>query len=101
MFIPVNPDKDNKLTKVLVISYTLLNMVNTGLYGKAIERWNNLPKSDRNKWVYYREFFIAKYQSMLREGKDPTNSQEGYGRMFNAMEGYDGESIVESITQYA
>ena len=101
MFLLDKPNEERELTKILMISYTLLNMVNTGLYGKAIERWNNLPKSDRNKWVYYREFFIAKYQSMLREGKDPTNSQEGYGRMFNAMEGYDGESIVESITQYA
>ena len=61
MFIPVNPDKDNKLTKVLVIRYTLIKIVNTGLYGKAIERWINLPTSDRNKWVDYRAVFIAEY----------------------------------------
>ena len=48
-----------------------------------------------------RAFFIAEYERMLREGQDPTNAKEGYGGMFNAMEGDDVDSIVEAITQYA
>ena len=101
MFLLSNPDEERKLTEVLMISYTLINMVNTGLYWKSIESWKNLTASDLNKGVECRAFFIAEYERMLREGQDTTNAKEGYGGMFNAMEGDDGDSIVEAITQYS
>ena len=62
-------------------------MVNTGLYGKSIERWNNLPAEDQNQQVEFRVFFISEYKHILIECEGPTNSQVGYGGMFNAMEG--------------
>ena len=42
MFLLENPDEECKLTEVLMISHALNKMVKTGLYGKAIEQWNNL-----------------------------------------------------------
>ena len=83
-----------------MIRYVLIKMVSTGLYGKAIDCLKNLPAVDQNKWVKFRAFSIAEYGRMFREGQGPTNSQEGYVGMFNDMEGDDGESTVEDITQY-
>ena len=45
-FLLAKPDKERELAEVLMICYSLIKMVNTILYGKAIERWNNLPASD-------------------------------------------------------
>ena len=41
-----NRYEDRELMKVLMISYTLIKFFNTGLYGKSIEHWNNLPAAD-------------------------------------------------------
>ena len=43
MFLLVNSNEEHEFTEILMISYTLIKMVKTGIYGKAIERWNNLP----------------------------------------------------------
>ena len=77
MSILENPDKGRKLTEVLMISYALIKMVNTGIYVKYIERWKNLTTADWKQWVELCAFFIAEYELMLREGKGPTNSKEG------------------------
>ena len=101
MLLLANPNEERKLTEAIMISYAMINIVNTGLYGKSVERWNNLTTSDRKKWVECRAFFIAEYERRLREGKGPTDAQEGYWRILNSLEGYDGESIVEAIMYYA
>ena len=46
MFLLGNPDRGSELTEVLMIRYELIKMVNTSLYGKAIECWNNLNTAD-------------------------------------------------------
>ena len=38
MFLLVNSNEEHEFTEVLMIRYTLIKMVNTGLYGKSIER---------------------------------------------------------------
>ena len=58
-----------------MISNTLIKMFNNGLYGKSIERCNNLNPENRKQRVEFRAFFIAEYDHMLREGQGPTNSQ--------------------------
>ena len=54
-----------------MISYALIKIVNTILYGKAIECWNNLPEVDRKQLVEFRALFIYEYGRMLREWQGP------------------------------
>ena len=61
IFLLANSNEGHKLTEVLIISYVMIKMVNTGLYGKAIERWNNIFVADQKQWVEFRAFFIANY----------------------------------------
>ena len=91
-----NPDEGRELTELLMIRFELIKLVNTGIYGKSIERWNNIPTADQKQLVEFHVFLIAEYERMLREGQKTTNLQEGYG----TLEGDDGESMVEAITQY-
>ena len=46
IFLLANPDEERKLTEVFMSSCALIKMVNTGIYGKDIEGWNNLPVAD-------------------------------------------------------
>ena len=46
IFLLANPDEERKLTEVFMSSCALIKMVNTGIYGKAIEGWNNLTVAD-------------------------------------------------------
>ena len=41
MFLLANPDEDCQQKKTQLITYALIKLTNTGLYNKAIERWNN------------------------------------------------------------
>ena len=61
-----------------MISYALIKMVNTGLYGKALYSWNNLPVAYIKQRVEFRAFFVAGFERILIEGQGPTNSQEVY-----------------------
>ena len=93
------------MSDVTMISYALIKMFNSGLYGKPIERWNERTAGDRNSWAVFRPAMVAEYERMLREGGGSTISQEGYGTAFMATghEGDDGDeiSLVESVIQYA
>jgi hypothetical protein len=40
IFLLLNPEENHQMSDVTMISYTLIKMFNTGLYGKLIERWN-------------------------------------------------------------
>ena len=83
-----------------MIIYAPIEMVNTGIYGNAIDRWNNITTENLKQWLEFCAFFIAKYERMLIEGQGPINSQEGCGVISNTMGGDDGESVVEDITKY-
>ena len=62
-----NPEEGCELTYILIISYALIKMVNPGLYGKSIDRWNNLPAADRKQLVEFRALFISEYERILIE----------------------------------
>ena len=69
-----------------LITYGLIKLAATGLYAKAIERWNVLAPADRSAWTQFRAFIIAQYERMLTETDGPTAGQQGYGSAFNATQ---------------
>ena len=47
MFLLVNPDEDCQQKETQLITYALIRVTNTGLYNKAIERWNSRDVAGR------------------------------------------------------
>ena len=105
IFLLSNPEESRQMSEVTMISYALIKMFNTGLYGKPIERWNERTAGDRQLWSTFCPAMVAEYERMLREGGGSTVGQEGYGTDFMAagQEGEEGDeiSLVESVIQYA
>mgnify|MGYP000441937942 FL=1 len=105
IFLLSNPEEEHQMLDVTMISYALIKMYNTGLYGKPIERWNERTAEDRKSWAVFWPAMVAEYERMLREGGGSTVGQEGYGTAFmaTAQENNEGDdiSLVESVIQYA
>ena len=59
------------MSDVTMISYALIKMFNTGLYGKPIKRWNERAATDRKLWAVLFPAMVAEYERMLREGGGP------------------------------
>ena len=93
------------MSDVTMISYTLIKIFNTGLYGKPIKQWNKRPANERQKWAVFCPAMVPEHERMLCKGGGSTVGQEGYGLAFMAtrQEGEDGDdiSLVKSIIQYA
>jgi hypothetical protein len=47
IFLLSNPEEERQMSDVTMISYALIKMYNTGLYGKPIKRWNERTAEDR------------------------------------------------------
>ena len=47
IFLLSNPEESRQMLDATMISYVLIKMFNTGLYGKPIERWNERTAGDR------------------------------------------------------
>ena len=47
IFLLSNPEDSRQMSEVTMISYALIKIFNTGLYGKPIERWNGRSAGDR------------------------------------------------------
>jgi hypothetical protein len=101
LFLAQDPEGNKELSDVTLIQFALIKMSKTGLYAKAIERWNVKDPPDRSTWQEFKSHVVAEYERMLREGGGPTFGQEGYGMANNAMDGDDTSSLAESIVQYA
>ena len=92
-------------SNVSLISYALIKLNNTGLYGKPIKRWNDRTVQDRQRWSVFRPALVAEYEQRLREGGGMTMGQDGYGTTFMASmpagdKGGDG-LLIDSVIQYA
>ena len=83
------------MSDVTMISYALIKMYNTGLYGKLIERWNKQTVNNRQSWAVFHPTMVAEYEQMLREGGGSTVGQKWYGIVFMAtgQEGEEGGDI--------
>jgi hypothetical protein len=105
IFLFSNPEETREMSDVTMISYALIKMFNTGLYGKPGEQWNERLANERQTWDVFRPAMVAEYERMLRKGGGSTVGQEGYGLAFMAtgQEGKDRDdiSLVKSIIQYA
>lgn len=51
-----------------MITHVLIKMKATGLYSKAIDRWNVRSVQDRTRWANFRDFMMGQYGLMLAEG---------------------------------
>lgn len=101
LFLAQDPAGDKELSEATLIQYALIKLNKTGLYAKAIERWNAMDPVDRTTWTDFKSHLIREYERMLREGSGSTFRQEGYGAAYNAMDGDENSSLAESIVQYA
>ena len=45
----------------------MIKLSATGLYTKAIERWNAKDPANQSAWTQFRPFIIAQYKRMLAE----------------------------------
>ena len=99
MFLLADCDEDRGLKQSQLISYALIKMSDTGLYGKPIERWNARDLRDRRQWSQFRQFMVEQYKRMLREAGGTTMGQDGYGSAFNAQE-QDDDSLVTAVTSF-
>ena len=77
MFLLANPAEAQEQTDPQLITYAMIKPKNTGLYTKALERWNVRAITDRKRWSDFCMFMIEQYERMLREGTGPTAAQEG------------------------
>ena len=100
MLLLADRDEDRGLKQSQLISYALIKMSDTGLYGKPIERWNARDLRDRRQWSQFRQFMVEQYERMLREAGGTTMDQDGYGSAFNAQE-QDDDSLVTAGTSFA
>jgi len=65
------------MSDVTMISYALIKMFNTGLYGKPIERWNERTATDRKLWAVFCPAMLAEYERTLCKLGGSTVGQEG------------------------
>ena len=82
-----------------MITHTLIKMKDTGLYSKAIERWNVLLVQDRARWADFCTFMIGQYELIMltqQEQEGPTIAKQGYDGAFNAA--HEDASITNNST---
>ena len=97
-----------------MITKALIKLKNTGLYAKAIEKWNQREADDGTTWSDFRAFMIEQFEKMLRNNEGPTVGDQGYGAAFNAVAAGDAHAaddtsvgddstgtIIASVTKYA
>eukprot|EP00804_Cyclotella_cryptica_P030999 CCRYP_013582-RA/>CCRYP_013582-RA protein AED:0.56 eAED:0.40 QI:0/-1/0/1/-1/1/1/0/562 len=101
IFLAQDPEGNKELSDATLIQFALIKLSKSGLYAKAIERWNAKDIADRSTWTDFKQHIISEYERMLREGGGSTFGQEGYGAAYHTMETDDTSSLAESIVQYA
>jgi len=101
LFLAQDPEGNKELSDATLVQFALIKLGKTGLYAKAIERWNAKDPADRATWTDFKQHLIIEYERMLREGGGSTFGQEGYGAAYHTMEADDTDSLTESIVQYA
>ena len=98
MFLLADRAEDRGLKQAQLISYALIKLSKTGLYGKAIEKWNARQLKDRKLWADFRAFMIEQYERMLREAGGSTMAQDGFTSAFHAQE--EDEESMKTAAEY-
>ena len=77
------------LPDMALINYAMIKMNKTGIYSKALARWNVKKATDHIIWENLRNHMIAEYEKFLSKCGGTTLPQEGYGTAFHKTEGTD------------
>jgi len=83
-FLLSHPEDGMSLPDTALINYGIIKINKTGIYLKALERWNTKDAADRIVWANFRTHMIEEYEKLPRKRGGTTLGQEGYGGAFNA-----------------
>ena len=94
------PGGNHKFSEVILIDASLAKMSETGIYTKAIEKWN---KAGKTTWTEFRVHVVEQYECMFTEMGGTTTGQMGYSGAFQAMtaEEDDDDSIATLNEEFA
>ena len=92
LFLLLHPKDNMSLSGMELINYAMIKINKTGIYYKALERWNAKVETDRIVWEKFHNHMIEEYKKLLAKGGGETLSREGYGTEFHTAEEIDNNN---------